>query len=172
MDYFPSPGTIDSCGYGYYGAAGPCVDPMPIHFTLGLGNTYQEYSVGQTITACIYATHQMICYEQAGLDSLGPCPAEAILLHHEMPLERANFSLWTNSQNGEAGLQWTSLQPGQYDWTICDLAGVVHWKGENTMAAAGREKLVMPEVDGLFLVKITNSRTGEAYCLKVPNLGY
>jgi hypothetical protein len=169
FDYFNFPGMMDSCGYGYYGTIPPCNVPMYKYYTKGLGTTSTEFTTGQTMTTCVYATVTMSCYEQAGHDSLGPCPAGIIALGNE-PAVVANghLELSIHSQTGAVSLIWEGFKPGNYQWELFDLSGKLLSKQEKSMDASGGEKIIRPGGIGLCLLRIQPIDGDWVQTLRVP----
>ncbi len=169
LSYFPAQGVLDSCGYGYQLIlAPPCNEAMPTVYTMGLGRTSYSSRIGNTITLCIYETHTMPCYEQAGWDTLGPCPPELIILDQQKPAPSASLKLMRNSQTGEMGVRWEGLVAGEYQWQLYDLNGRLLRNESSVMNETGERALTRPGSAGMYLLRISDAGGTWARTLRVP----
>jgi hypothetical protein len=169
--YFWNEGLIDSCGYSFYQVlAGPCVFPYIERFTEGLGSTYQEFSVGWTMTTCVLADRVMPCYMQAGADSVGPCPSEFIALPRNDPFAQLALQVWHNRQTGESGLAWEGMPPADYTWQLYDLNGRQLHKETVMMDGNGQRMLPKPGSAGMYLLRVADAQGTWARTLRVPML--
>jgi hypothetical protein len=167
--YFDGGGDLDSCGYSYASAAGPCLDPVPEDITMDLGPTFFQQVEGSTITTCIYSTFTMVCHELAGQDSLGPCPAEIIILPQTAQLSlQPSIRLWQRSHTGEVGIRWEDVQPGIYRWQVFDLGGKVVWEQKVPMSARGSQALDFRGSNGMYVLYVSNPKSNWMGRVKLP----
>jgi hypothetical protein len=168
--YFDGAGQLDSCGYSF-AIAPPCIDPMPENITLGLGPTYFQFHIGSTITTCLYADFHMVCHEQAGQDSLGPCPAEAIALPAmEEMVAVPKIHVWNDAHTGGAGIRWEDLERGIYRWQVMDLGGKVVWERAVSMSGAGNQSLNFDGSPGMYVLQISSLKEDWAERVKLVRM--
>jgi hypothetical protein len=163
---YPYSGMLDTCGYGYQMAF--CPDPIMQHYTWGLGATSTPRIIGNTMTTCIYAYVNLVCYAQSGQDSLGPCPPDAAALPVIAPEPEAQLHAWRNAQTAEQGLQWQGLKPDRYTWQVYDLNGRILQNEEIVMDRNGSRTLMLPGSAGMYLVRITAESGAWTQTIMVP----
>ncbi|MBL0017810.1 MAG: hypothetical protein IPP17_15610 [Bacteroidetes bacterium] len=169
FNYAGADGSTDSCGF-VPNIMPPCNLSLPERWTKGLGDTYHLHAIGFTTTTCVDATYQMLCYEQAGHDSLGPCPQQFDLLSAESPFAEAKLTLYRAQQSSETGLRWEGMPQGTYHWQLYDLGGRKLWEQTVDMPVNGRKELAFNGSRGMYVLKINSEMEDWQYSLKVPLL--
>jgi hypothetical protein len=166
--YFGAIGFLDSCGYNVP-VPPPCNAPMDKYFTDGLGLTYRTVNNGATITWCAYQELHMLCYEQAGHDSLGPCPLEIIILGKpSVGALSANVKLILHSRTHEAWVEWVGLVPGKYEWELFDLNGRIVAQKALDLDESGKLPLSHSGSTGMYLLRIRDEAGTWTHTLRVP----
>lgn len=162
-------GLVDSCGYTLYGAiAGNCLQANHQRYSLGIGLSNADYSIGQTMTTCLYADFRLSCYLKINGDSLGPCPQPFRLLHAVDPFATVAMHVQRHSQTGDLSLQWQGLPAGDYTWQWYDLQGRRLRDESVPMMTDGRRELRFTGAAGMYLLRISDDAGGWARTLRVP----
>jgi hypothetical protein len=167
FNYSGSDGSTDSCGF-VPNIMPPCNLSLLEQWTKGLGDTRHLHVIGSTTTSCLDATYQMLCYEQAGHDSLGPCPQQFDLLSSESPFAETNLTLYRNQQTAEIGIQWERMPAGDYRWELYDLGGRKLWEQTVAMQQNGQKPLNFSASKGLYVLRIVSASEDWQISLKVP----
>jgi hypothetical protein len=167
--YNAADGTIDSCGF-IPAIATPCTLSFVENWTHDLGLTSSNRPFSQTMTWCIDATYQLLCYGMIGQDSVGPCPSPFDLLSAESPFDVAEFTVFQNPVDGSQGILWKGIPAGRYSWQLYDLQGRLLWEKAEEMAMDGRKLLDPPGSDGIYVVRIMAESGDWGKSLKVPFL--
>jgi hypothetical protein len=168
---FWSGAVLDSCGYGFQNVlATPCLDPYTQHYATGLGKAYATYSIGNTITSCIVADYNLVCYEQASSDSLGNCPSAFLLLSRPMPQQSLEMQVQRHSQTGALSITWQSIPAGNYLWEYYDLNGKLLKQEKHIMHAQGSQEVPSLGVAGMYLLRIQDTSGKASKTLRLPML--
>lgn len=167
LTYFGVEGLLDSCGYSHPLLASPCVWPMPMRYTLGVGATHWLQEIGWTMTSCVYSYRDLVCYMQAGMDSLGPCPPMAMALGRAEGAQPAP-KVGLVAARGGWQVAWQGLQPGHYRWQYYDLHGRLLRQVERAMPASGDAEVEVAGAPGMYLLRIGDMAGTWAHTLRIP----
>jgi hypothetical protein len=162
-----SQGVWDSCGF-VPSLSPPCTQPLEFRLTQGLGITYKTSVHTVTNTSCFLQTYRMDCYEQAGHDTLAPCPNAFLVLHEEVPAPSAELGLMRDSRSGEWVVSWEGVADGPTLWQLYDLQGRLIQTEQVLMGGGGRRVLTLPGSTGMYLLRITAESGAWAQTIKVP----
>lgn len=167
FNYSGSDGSTDSCGF-VPNIMPPCNLSLLEQWTKGLGDTRHLHVIGSTTTTCLDATYEMLCHEQAGHDSLGPCPQAFDLLSTESPFAGASLTLYQSPLTSETGVRWEGMPQGAYHWELYDLGGRKLWSQTVDMLPQGRKPLGFQGSKGLYVLRIVSESGDWQVGLKVP----